>query len=64
MILVFAPLIVTDERDEHSMNAPRPMVITELGMFTEDRPRQRAKALRPMVLTEFGMLMLVRLWHP
>ena len=43
----------------HEMNAPSPIVVTELGIVTEVRPEQPEKTLFPILVTELGIVIEV-----
>ena len=61
---IVLPLSTTmEERAEHPMNAPSPMLVTELPRVTEVRAEQYWNALPPMLVTELGMVMEVREEH-
>ena len=51
---------VTEVREEHSQNAPHPMLVTELGMVMEVREEQSSNAHSPMLVTELPIVIEVR----
>ena len=47
----------------HPLNAPVPMLVTELGISTDFRPHP-SNAPMPMLVTELGIFIDVRLLQP
>ncbi len=50
--------------DEHQLNRPLPIVVTELGMVTEVSLVHSLNAPLPIVITELGMVIDVSLEQP
>ena len=58
---IVLPLSTTMEvREVQPLNAPLPMLVTELGMVMEVREEHIENAPLPMLVTELGMVMEVR----
>ena len=60
----FLAFQTTEVRAEQPLNAPLPILVTELGMVMEVREEQLLNALSPMLVTLLGIVTEVKLDMP